>query len=159
MAGGRRGELAEGLAETRRYLLSHHEPSEYDRCYRLRLGGQHHRLCARCLGVYPGILAGLVLFRSHIPSSRYLPVLTALALPALVDWAWTAFGDAAGWNPLRTATGGALGVAYGLGLGGVFLAGDLRPLVVGAGYGLAAGALLLIHRNRHGHERDGHGQV
>ena len=53
-------EFREGVAETRRYLLSHHEPEEFDRCYAPSVRGRRVHLCARCCGVYPGIAAGLL---------------------------------------------------------------------------------------------------
>lgn len=55
-----RVELETGLTRTRRYLLSHHEPEDYHKCWRLQAFGHHHHLCARCTGIYPGILAGLL---------------------------------------------------------------------------------------------------
>lgn len=137
-------EFGDGVAETRRYLLSHHEPADYDRTYRMSVLGREERLCARCTGVYPGIAAGLlagILGGSALASTALLFV---LPLPALIDWAATRLGGRSGTNAIRTATGLLLGYAYGLGLVALFLEGDLRVLAIGACYGLVAGTLLWI---------------
>ncbi len=132
----RRSEILSGLAETRRYLLSHHEPTEWDRCYAVEIPGKDRpiRLCARCSGIYPGIGFGVVLI-----SSGALPVIPWLVavLPAfaLLDWARSQFTTHRGSNAARAVSGFALGVAYGMGLLGV-LCGDARGaiLLVGVGY-------------------------
>ncbi|WP_254839724.1 DUF2085 domain-containing protein [Natronomonas marina] len=141
-----RAEVREALAETRRYLLSHHEPHEFDRCYAPVLFGRRVRLCARCSGIYPGIAAGIVAHAVGPPAATGLALVALLPLPALVDWAATAFTDRRGHNPVRTATGAALGYGYGVGLGLLVGAGDFRVLAVGVAYGAAAAALLAVHR-------------
>ncbi len=134
------------LAETRRYLLSHHEPADYDRCHAPVVFGRRFRLCARCSGIYPGLAAGLAAFLAGPAWASGLLVVAVLPLSALVDWTATAFTPRRGTNRLRTATGAALGYAYGVGLGRLFLAGDLRIVAVGLAYGLAALGLLLYAR-------------
>lgn len=135
-------EVRTALAATRPYLLSHHDPEEWNRCYAPTLLGRRVRLCARCFGVYPGIAVGLFAFSTTLPVPTGIAAVAALPLPALLDWALTAFTDRQGSNPLRTATGAALGYAYGLGLGILFVGGDRRVLAVGAVYGFVAAALL-----------------
>jgi uncharacterized membrane protein len=138
-----RTELAEGWAETRRYLLSHHEPTDWDRCYAPTIRGRRVRLCARCLGIYPGILVGLLvasLFR--VPISHYALV-ALLPLPALLDWTVTTFTDRAGHNVVRTSTGVLLGVGYAVGLVHVVGNADLGVVAIGAIYACTAGALLV----------------
>lgn len=138
-----RAGLLEGWRATRPYLLSHHRPSEYDRCYALAVGDRTVRLCARCSGIYPGIALGLLL---GVRSPAWLPTLAVVALgplPALLDWARTAGADApSGSNPVRTATGALLGIAYGLGLVALLAGHDWRVLAVGLGYGALAAVLL-----------------
>ncbi|QLD89211.1 DUF2085 domain-containing protein [Natronomonas salina] len=136
------------LAATRPYLLSHHQPGEWDRCYAPRVGGRRVRLCARCLGIYPGILAGLLAALIGSPLPTGLWVVTLLPMPALVDWAVSAFTARRGWNPVRTATGFGLGYAYGVGLATLYLTGDLRVLAIGVVYGLLAGFLLFVRHAR-----------
>ena len=143
------GEFREGVAETRRYLLSHHEPEEFDRCYAPAVRGRRVRLCARCSGVYPGIAAGLAAVAVGPPAPTGIGLVALLPLAALAEWSVTAF-TAWGTNPGRTATGALLGYGYGLGAG-LLVGGDLRVLAIGAVYGLAALGLLARHR------RDGGG--
>jgi uncharacterized membrane protein len=128
-------------------LLSHHEPAEYDRCHRLRVGSRTVHLCARCSGIYPGILAGIAIFLLGVGSSGVqIAAIAVLPLFALVDWAATTFRPITGSNRIRTITGGLLGIAYGLGLGRFLLGGDLRVLAVGVGYGVLAAVLLAWER-------------
>lgn len=139
-------EVRAALAATRPYVLSHHEPEEWDRCYAPSVGSHRVRLCARCLGIYPGIVAGIVasLLASPLPTGLW--VVAGLPLPALVDWTATAFTDRSGWNSVRTATGVLLGYAYAVGLGLVLGDMDLRVILVGIGYGAVATTLLYYHR-------------
>jgi uncharacterized membrane protein len=144
----RRSEVRAGLAETRRYLLSHHEPEEWDRCYAVGIPGRDRpvRLCARCSGIYPGIALGVVLV-----STGVLPVVAWLVavLPAfaLLDWARSQSTAQRGSNAARTVSGFALGLGYGMGLLGV-LRGDARVaiLLVGVGYASLAAIGLWAER-------------
>jgi uncharacterized membrane protein len=137
-------ELRAGLAETRRYLLAHHEPEDYDRTYDVTVLGRRERLCARCTGVYPGIVAGLLAGLLETGPLASTALLLVVPLPALVDWTLTRFTPRSGWNGVRTATGLLLGYGYGLGLVALLLRGDLRVLAIGTGYGIVAAALLWI---------------
>lgn len=142
-----RTELKRGLSETRRYLLSHHDPTEWYRCYRIQVFGRTVRLCARCSGIYPGILVGLLASLGGLLPVPSLTVLAVLPAPALVDWILTTFTDRRGYNAVRTASGALLGYAYGSGLGMMFR-GVLLPLVIiGACYGMVA-VILLIAKER-----------
>ena len=149
-----RAELSAALAATRRYLLSHHEPGASHRCHAPVVFGRRVRLCARCSGIYPGIVAGLATFLLGPARLSGLAVVAALPLPALVDWTATAFTPRRGSNRVRTATGAALGYGYGAGLGRLLLAGDRRVLAVGAAYGAVAAALLAVHRRAGGTATD-----
>jgi uncharacterized membrane protein len=94
------------------FWLSHHREDEYNRTY--VLGGV--RVCARCLGTYPVLLAALVgLFALRAPLEwRWdVPAVLGLTLPALVDWALGRFRPASGANWVRTLTGVFLGLALG----------------------------------------------
>lgn len=134
-------ELREGLAATWPYLLSHHPPSQYHRCWSLSLAGRKIHLCARCSGIYPGILLGLVTYWVGPAAAASLAVVALLPAPALLDWAVTAFTSRKGSNLLRTATGLTLGYAYGLGLAHL-ASGDIRVLAIGLPYAVAAALLL-----------------
>ena len=94
------------------FWLSHHHAEEYNRTY--LLGGV--RVCARCLGTYPVMLAAMgVLIRLRAPLvwPWDVPVVLGLTLPALVDWAVGRFRPAGGSNAVRTLTGVLLGLALG----------------------------------------------
>ncbi|WP_436345534.1 DUF2085 domain-containing protein [Natronorubrum sp. FCH18a] len=143
-----RTELRKGLARTWPYLLSHHVPSERHRCYSPVLFGRRIHLCARCLGLYPGILVALAasLLASGLAHSSTTALLVVLLfpLPALVDWTVTTFTDRRGYNAVRTITGFLLGYGYGVGLPQLFLASDFRVAVVGIVYGATAGTLVFL---------------
>jgi uncharacterized membrane protein len=94
------------------FWLSHHHPDEFNRTY--VLGGV--RVCARCLGTYPVLLAvfvGLFAVRAPRTWAWDVPVGLALTVPALADWAVGRFRPAAGSNAVRTLTGVGLGAALG----------------------------------------------
>lgn len=141
-------EVRAALAATRPFLLSHHEPADWDRCYAPTLRGRRVRLCARCLGVYPGIAVGLFATAAALPLLTGAIAVTALPLPALLDWTTTTFTPRRGSNSVRTVTGAALGYAYGVGLWTLVVAGEPWVLAVGAAYGLVAAVLLFVERRR-----------
>lgn len=136
------GELRKGLAETRKYLLAHHRPSEYHRCYSPHVAGRRVHICARCLGIYPGIVAGLFAY-AFLPDG-YSSVLwvALLPLPALLDWTVTTFSGTEGFNPVRTATGALLGYGYALGVSLLVFEFNVSVLGIGISYAVVAGVLL-----------------
>jgi uncharacterized membrane protein len=141
-------EMRAALAETRRYLLSHHEPSAYHRCHTLKIQGRSVPLCARCSGIYPGIAVGIGLFVTGILMSVHLALVALLPLPALVDWSLTHFRPPDGSNVIRTATGVLLGIGYGLGLCHLLVDGEPLILGIGLAYGtVAAVALARYYRD------------
>jgi len=94
------------------FWLSHHREDEFNRTY--LLGGV--RVCARCLGTYPVMLAamlGLFALRAPLGWEWDVPVVLGLTLPALVDWSIGRFRPAGGSNAVRTVTGVLLGLALG----------------------------------------------
>ena len=139
-------ELRKGISETVPFLLAHHVPSQRDRCHRIVLFGRQIHLCSRCSGIYPGILAGLLL-PLH-PISLWL--IAVLPAPALVDWAITSFRAYHGSNAVRTATGLLLGYGYGLGLTEVLVGRNLSVVALGVVYGIVAAALLYKQRTSEG---------
>jgi uncharacterized membrane protein len=141
-------ELRAGLRETRRYLLAHHEPSEWYRCYAPTVFGHRLHICARCAGIYPGIAAGLAAYAIGPAWLVNVAFVALLPAPALADWMLTSFSERRGYNPVRTATGGLLGYGYGLGLLLFFLEGDVRVPVIGVIYGILAATLLAVQRSR-----------
>jgi uncharacterized membrane protein len=73
-------------------------------------------VCARCTGIYAGILAGLALFRLLPPiRERVLRVVALAALtPLAIDGLTQLTGLRESTNPLRIATGLIAGLAFGL---------------------------------------------
>lgn len=103
-------------------LLSHHRAGEHHHCYRLGKGPQGIHLCARCLGLYPVLLATIgfesVLWRFE---SEYRWLLAfSLVTPAVIDWSRSMLFGARGSNPWRTATGALAGVGLGVAFGDYF---------------------------------------
>jgi hypothetical protein len=96
------------------FLLSHHRPEEYDRCYRVG----PLRLCARCSGLYPTLAVMLVLQHCGFLGEPRLEwvLLYLLPLPALWSWARRRLWGIPGSNPMATCTGVMLGIALGRGL-------------------------------------------
>jgi uncharacterized membrane protein len=141
-------EFRRALGRSRGYLLSHHLPSDHHRCYALPVGDRTVHLCARCSGIYPGILGGLLAYWLAPPLVTSLALVAVLPLPALLDWTVTAFTQRTGQNVVRTITGLFLGYAYGVGLPRLFLDGTILVLAIGFGYALLAGALLAGWRRR-----------
>jgi len=96
------------------FLLAHHHPAEYDRCYRVG----RVRLCARCSGLYPALLLVLALELAgglETPRLEWV-ILYGLPLPALYTWARRRLAAARDSNPVATVTGALLGIALGQGL-------------------------------------------
>ncbi|GGL70176.1 DUF2085 domain-containing protein [Halocalculus aciditolerans] len=140
---GLAAEVRAGLRAARPYLLAHDDPP-YDHCHSFSARGRRVDVCARCLGIYPGVAAGFLAGRLL---AAPLALVAVLPLPALLDWSAVALGGRDGNNHRRTLTGVLLGVAVA---GGVvrLVDGDLRTLAVAAGYGVTtATALWLEHRD------------
>jgi uncharacterized membrane protein len=97
---------------TRHFWLSHHLQGEFHRCY--RFGAV--LVCARCLGTYPvlaTVLAAQFIWKWPLDSQWDLPAGVALAVPAILDWAWGRFRPHAFGNSWRTITGLLLGLGLG----------------------------------------------
>ena len=136
------------------FWLSHHPAEELDRTY--PIAGV--RVCARCLGTYPVLLAAIAAqFRAHAPLQWAwdVPWAVLLLLPALVDWSVGRFRPHLGYNAWRTSTG----VLLGLALGRTLYVHFQRPLptalvlqaaLIGA---VAVPVLLLSARRRAGQTR------
>jgi len=141
-------EFRTGVARTRRYILSHHEPCRWYRCYNVGLFGRRVRLCARCSGIYPGIIAGLLAYVVYTVPINMLYIIAIAPLPALIDWSLTTFTAHRGTNSVRTITGLLLGYGYGLGIGQVFINNNYQVIIIGIIYGAVAAALLFVFHSK-----------
>lgn len=82
----------------------------------LTLAGVPMPICARCTGIYAGVLAGLTAF-PLIPMLResvMRVVAFAAVTPLAIDGLTQLVGLRESTNPLRLATGAAAGIAFGL---------------------------------------------
>jgi hypothetical protein len=73
-------------------LLSHHHPTQYDRC--LRIGGRY--VCRRCAVLYPAAFAVAALSRAgwHWPASWDPVLLLVLPLPVTLEFVLERLGRA-----------------------------------------------------------------
>jgi len=71
-------------------FLSHHPPSQYDRCIRV---GRHH-VCRRCAVLYPLAFAVTIAsaFGAHWPEAWDRPLLYLLPLPMTLEFVVERFG-------------------------------------------------------------------
>lgn len=107
--------IAQGASMRWRVLFRTMCHGRVERC--LELFGTPMPLCARCTGIYLGMLAGLIAF---VPLMRWLRertmrmVALAAIVPLGIDGVTQLFGLRESVNPLRVATGVIAGLAFGL---------------------------------------------
>lgn len=107
--------IAHGASMRWRVLFRTMCHGRVERC--LELFGTPMPLCARCTGIYLGMLAGLIAF---VPLMRWLRertmrmVALAAIVPLGIDGVTQLFGLRESVNPLRVATGVIAGLAFGL---------------------------------------------
>jgi uncharacterized membrane protein len=98
------------------FLLSHHSPKKLHRTIHIRMRGKDLYLCARCTGLWAGIISTLLAFFSGIifPIWFFLPLLMVLPAPAMFDWVTQSCKLRESRNAIRIGTGCLLGIAWGL---------------------------------------------
>jgi len=98
------------------FLLSHHKPEKLHRTIHINLRGRNVYLCARCTGIYTGILSVLIAWFLGFNFSEwlYLPLYSILALPSIVDWLTQSCKLRESRNTIRISTGYILGISGGL---------------------------------------------
>lgn len=137
----RREEFRQALKETRKYIFSHHRPEEYYRCYSFSFQERSIHLCARCTGIYPGILLMSYLISSG--SSLNLVATAFLPVPTVIEKYLTGKPEIKGYNSIRTVTGFLLGISY---VNGLYLVtknpSNLYALSLGLIYLVIAGFLI-----------------
>jgi len=97
-------------------LLSHHRPEKLHRTIHVSFRGRNLYLCARCTGIYSGILSLFVAWflGFDFPAWLYLPLFSILPLPSTVDWLTQSCKLRESRNPIRVSTGYLLGISGGL---------------------------------------------
>ena len=129
-------------------VLSHHGPDEAHHCHRFRLGGRDWALCARCLALYPILLAVVALevrFGRFVTEDRWFFAAT-LITPAVIDWSRSRLFGAMGANWIRSITGALAGA--GLGLSFTDYLKDSNPTWVWVLWGTLAGIIVLVWSRR-----------
>lgn len=81
----------------------------------LTIFGAHMPICARCVAIYAGFIAGIALFpiAKRIEERAMRIVLAVAATPIFLDGITQAMGLRESTNPLRMATGLMVGAAFG----------------------------------------------
>jgi len=110
-------ELKRGIKETSKYMLSHHKKEDYYKCYLLKLKNNQIAFCSRCLGIYLGIVMGIILFSLQIFNKNlYYLSIAFFPIFTILDWSISAFTKSKSNNFFRTFSGIFLGIAYAFGL-------------------------------------------
>ncbi|WP_394697794.1 DUF2085 domain-containing protein [uncultured Methanomethylovorans sp.] len=136
------------LKETSKYILSHHQPNEYYKCYSLSVLNQKIYICSRCFGIYVGILTGIIIFNPVIQNLRYYYLLIAvLPIFTLIDWSISAFKIYRSHNIVRTGSGVLLGISYSSGLIILFKSFP-NYYIIGIGLVYTLIALFLLQKQR-----------
>lgn len=141
-------ELKKGVGETSKYILSHHEKEDYYKCYLLKIKNRHVAFCSRCLGIYLGILLGILVLNFQILDKNFsYLIISFFPLFALIDWSISAFTKSKSNNFIRTSSGVFLGIAYAFGF---FLFFKTFPnyFILSIGFFYAIIAFLLIKIKR-----------
>ena len=95
-------EMKIGIKETSKYILSHHEPKDYYKCYLLKLNNKKLYFCSRCTGIYIGIIIGLLLhFSKSVNEYYYYYPIIIFPIFTLIDWSITAFTNNKSTNFFR----------------------------------------------------------
>ena len=97
-------------------LLSHHMPEKLHRTIRVGFHGRNVYFCARCTGIYSGILSVFVAWflGFDFPAWLYLSLVPILPLPSAVDWVTQSCKLRESRNIIRICTGFLLGISEGL---------------------------------------------
>jgi uncharacterized membrane protein len=136
------------LKETSKYILSHHQPEEYYKCYSLNILNKKIHVCSRCLGIYLGILTGICFFPQDTLNLRsYYILIAILPLFTLIDWSISAFKIHRSNNLLRTGFGVLLGVSYSTGSMILFKTFP-NYYIISVGLAYALVSLLLLQKQR-----------
>jgi uncharacterized membrane protein len=113
--------------------ISHHPPSLYGHCLRVRIGGRSLYLCGRCTGIYGGLVAGMaaiILLGIPLqPAWLWFSVAVSVGLATVVDWVTQRITPRKTTVRIRVLTG----LASGLSLAVIFLIGDVIYMTIAIG--------------------------
>ena len=89
-------------------------PKDYDRCVKAKVNKKTYYVCARCLGLYIGLITFLIVFFSNVFFDYISIVLAAyiFPIPAFLDWSLHKFKKSQGTNVSRIITGFMVGITY-----------------------------------------------
>lgn len=96
------------------YILSHHEPKDYGRCFSITISRKKYHFCSRCVGWYSSFLIfwfTLFLGINFLPNYEFV-VLYLFPIPAIVDWSLHKFEIYDGTNFSRILTGFLIGFTF-----------------------------------------------
>ena len=130
-------------------LIAHHEPAQYHKTLRFRIFNTYIRLCARCTGIYLGIIATILLSVSaiNIPHVFQLLIIFAFPVPAMIDWGLDKYNLWKGSNTTRFVSGFMLGICY-IFLWARFIQNPLDPMVwsIAVVYSAIAAGIILYKK-------------
>ncbi len=97
-----------------KYLLSHHLPKEYNRCFLIKFRNRKIRICSRCSGWYISFLLFwfLLLMGSDFLLNYKNIILYLFPIPAIIDWSLHRFKIHEGNNFSRIITGFLIGLTF-----------------------------------------------
>ncbi|MBD3238410.1 MAG: DUF2085 domain-containing protein [Candidatus Moranbacteria bacterium] len=140
-------ELRNTLKENWFYFFSHHQKDQLNRCYAIDFGFKGFKLyvCARCLGIYPGLLFGSgLIWKGTIIENNFLLII----LGPVMTWIQVLMERclAVSNNQIRTISGFCLGLSFALAVDLLFdNLFEVKILLFGLVN--APGVLLLITRD------------
>jgi len=129
-------------------LLSHHGPQEAHHSYRIRWRRWEVALCARCLALYPTLIAVVILEAElgRLFSWYRWFISASLITPAVIDWSRSRLFGAPGSNRTRSVTGALAGLGLGLAFSDYFQ--DSNPTWFWVLMGVLAVLILLVWSRR-----------
>lgn len=97
-------------------LLSHHRPSRLQRTIRVHVKGRNLYVCARCTGIWTGMISAFLAFflGLDLPAWLYVSLLAVLPAPTMLDWVTQTCKLRESRNVIRVWTGYFLGISWGI---------------------------------------------
>ena len=109
-------EIVKGIKISLPYLLSHHNSEEYYKCYNLKLKKRNLHICSRCLGIYFGIIIGILLSFAYFNHFIFIFSIYIFPVLTIIEWYLVNILNYKGYNLLRSTFGFLLGISYIFGI-------------------------------------------